>query len=208
MSNFKSTEQPKRHIKEISADYYPFWQTYFDNEGITNPKFGAKLCYMGKEFSEERVECVRFWPSELSSGKDFYVELFDWDQEHYDRKNRKLYRLTNNPNWKLNTNKYVEVESSAESSTYAVRLSDLELVNVTPVTAAYAEIKNNNPGLLEIGSDEPNFDDMFSEKEDCHQSAMTMRDHYCITHNVPFSNKPWLNELIKNAIAWQQKNQK
>lgn len=208
MSNFKTnTEQPKKHIKEISADYYPFWQTYFDNEGINNPKFGAKLCYMGKEFSEERVECVRFWPSELSSGKDFYVELFNWDQDHYDPKSRKLYKLVNNPNWKLNTNKYVQVENSTDASTYAVKLSDLELVNSTPVTAAFAEV-NNSAGLMEIGSDEPSFDDMFSEKEDCHQSAMTMRDHYCITHNVPFSNKQWLNELIKNAIAWQQKNQK
>jgi hypothetical protein len=101
----------------------------------------------------------------------------------------------------------VQVENNIEASTYAVRLSDLELVNSTPVTAAFAELKNNS-GALMIGDDEPSYDDMFSEKEDCHQSAMTMRDHYCITHNVPFSNKQWLNELIKNAIAWQQKNQK
>ena len=209
MSNFKaSTEQPKKHIKEITTEYFAFWQPYFESENINSPKFGAKLCYMGKEFGEEREECVRFWPSELSSGKDFYVELFNWDHEHYDRSYRKLYRLVSNLNWKLNGKKYVEVPSDGKTSaTYAVKLSDLELVNATPITAAYADI-NNKVAYAEIGDDEPMFDDLFTEKEDAHYSSMTMRDHYCITHNVPLSNKKWLNELIKTATAWQQKNQK
>ena len=208
MSSFKATES-KKHIREISAEYLPFWLPLFKTMGISSPKFGAKLCYMGKEFGEERLECVRFWPNELSSGKDFYVELFDWDQENYDRKNRVLYRLVSNPNWKLNPAKYVEVSTSLESPTYAIKISDLELVNSTPTTAAYAEVVSV-PEMFtaEIAVNEEEFNGMFSEKEDCHLSGMTMRDKYCMHNNVPLSNKGWLNDLIKQTIAWQQKTQK
>ena len=202
-STFKASTEPekKKHIKEITTEYLPFWQNLFNHMGISSPRFGSKLCYMGKEFGEERVECVRFWASELSSNQDFYIEMFDWDQEHYDRKNRKLYRLVNNANWKLNTLKYVEVETSVEGrNTYAVRLSDLELVNSTPVTSAYADVIT----IVEESEDDL-FAGMYSEKEDSHFSAMTMRDYYCVKQNVPMSNKEWLNDLIKTGIEWQQK---
>jgi hypothetical protein len=202
-STFKASTEPekKKHIKEITTEYLPFWQNLFNHMGISSPRFGSKLCYMGKEFGEERVECVRFWASELSSNQDFYIEMFDWDQEHYDRKNRKLYRLVNNANWKLNTLKYVEVETSVEGrNTYAVRLSDLELVNSTPVTSAYADVVT-----IEEESEDDLFPGMYSEKEDSHFSAMTMRDYYCVKQNVPMSNKEWLNDLIKTGIEWQQK---
>jgi len=202
-STFKASTEPekKKHIKEITTEYLPFWQNLFNHMGISSPRFGSKLCYMGKEFGEERVECVRFWASELSSNQDFYIEMFDWDQENYDRKNRKLYRLVNNPNWKLNTKKYVEVETSVEGrNTYAVRLSDLELVNSTPVTSAYADVIT-----IEEESEDDLFPGMYSEKEDSHFSAMTMRDYYCVKQNVPMSNKEWLNDLIKTGIEWQQK---
>lgn len=82
-------------------------------------------------------------------------------------------------------------------------MTDLELVNSTPVTAAYAEVVT-----LPEESEEDLFVGMFSEKEDSHYSAMTMRDYYCIKHNVPMSNKEWLNDLIEKGIKWQQKNQK
>ena len=202
-SNFKASTEPekKKHITQITTEYLPFWQNLFNHMGISSPKFGSKLCYMGKEFGDERVECVRFWASELSGNQDFYIEMFDWDQEHYDRKNRKLYRLVNNPNWKLNTKKYVEVETSVEGrNTYAVRVSDLELVNSTTVTSAYADVIT-----IEEESEDDLFPGMYSEKEDSHFSAMTMRDYYCVKQNVPMSNKEWLNDLIKKGIEWQQK---
>ena len=207
MSSFKAATETKKEkgIRELTVDYAPFWENLFTNMGISNPKFGAKLCYMGKEFGETRLECVRFWGSELSSGQDFYVEMFDWDKEHYDRVNRKLYRLVNNPNWKLNPSKYVEVETSSDgktNTTYAVRSSDLELVNSTSVTARYAEVIT----APSFGYEEEEMPGgMYSEKEDTHYSAMTMRDYYCIKHNVPLSNKTWLNDLIKQSKSYVNK---
>jgi hypothetical protein len=52
-------------------------------------------------------------------------------------------------------------------------------------------------------TDYPSEDD-YSEKEDDHISKMTIRDRYCITHNVPLSNKKWLNELIIKGKSWLQ----
>lgn len=209
MSSFKAATDTKKEkgIKELTVDYIPFWENLFTNMGISSPKFGAKLCYMGKEFGETRLECVRFWSSELSSGQDFYVEMFDWDKEYYDRANRKLYRLVNNPNWKLNPLKYVEVETSSDgktNTTYAVRISDLELVNSTPVTARFAEVVAA-PVFPDHQQEMEMMGGMYSEKEDSHYSAMTMRDHYCITHNVPLSNKTWLNDLIKQGKVYGNK---
>lgn len=37
------------------------------------------------------------------------------------------------------------------------------------------------------------------EKEDNHINEMTIRDFYSIIRNKPFSNKDWLNKLIKTT---------
>lgn len=211
-------DKPKRHISAITADYKPFWQPLFDNMGLSNPTFGAKLCYMGKEFSTDgsRVPCLRFFPNELSSGNDYYTELFDWNQNKYDTLNRVLYRLRFNPNWQKETTRYIEILSEKLStSTYAVRLSDLEVVNITDAKALYPELvrpamsASASAGHLSLTAEDPfneeSMADMFSDKEDNHYSSMTIRDLYCMMQNVPMSNKKWLNELIEKGKQWQKK---
>lgn len=211
-------DKPKRHISAISAEYRPFWQPLFENMGLSNPIFGAKLCYLGKEFSTDgtRVPCVRFFPNELNMGQDYYTELFDWDQNRFDATNRTLYRLPYNPNWQKESEKYIEVPSDKlPTSTYAVRLSDMELVNRTDAKALYPEIATKStiakatlfsaPGeTSEDPFNESELSDMFSDKEDNHYSSMTIRDLYCMLQNVPMSNKKWLNQLIEKGKQWQQ----
>lgn len=53
----------------------------------------------------------------------------------------------------------------------------------------------------------PVFEDAYTEKGDDHMTKMTMRDNYCIIHNIPLSNKPWLNQLISDGRTWQQQLQ-
>jgi hypothetical protein len=117
-----------------------------------------------------------------------------------------LYKLKHNPHWKSEPEKYVEVPSDKlPTSTFAVRLSDLELVNKSDVkaivpslgTAAPAGVFNSN--LFESAEDpfdEQSFDEAFAEKEDNHYTSLTVRDLYCMIQNVPMSNKKWLNQLI------------
>lgn len=216
-------DKPKKHISAMTAEYRAFWQPLFDNMGLSNPCFGAKLCYLGKEFSNDgsRVPGIRFFPSELNNGVDYYTELFDWDQNRFDPANRTLYRLRYNPNWQSEPDKYIEmVSEKLPTSTFAVRLSDLEVINRTDAKALVPElvtpktVLSNDMGSLfgstVASSNDDAFDaeeqmsEMFSDKEDNHYSSMTIRDLYCMLQNVPMSNKKWLNQLISKGKQWQQ----
>lgn len=201
-------DKPKKHISEITSEFKPFWQPLFDNMGVNNPTFGAKLGYLGKEFTEggKRVPAVRFFPNELSSGNDYYLELYDWDQNFYHPEARVLYRLKFDADWKSQTDKFVEVPSDKlPVPTYAIKISDLEIVNTTPATAKYpemAEAKGMIPELAGLFDEEE--EDLYTEKEDDHYTKMTVRDLYCIMQNVPLSNKKWLNSLINKGREWKK----
>jgi hypothetical protein len=207
-------DKPKRHISAVTAEYRAFWQPLFDHMGLASPHFGAKLCYQSRDFSNDgsRVPGVRFFPSELNNGVDYYTELFDWDQNRYDPANRTLYRLKNDPEWQSKPDKYIEIASDKlPTSTYAVRLSDFEIINITNATALTPELKKpvtaeKAPHLFsEVDLDlESQMTEMFSDKEDNHYSSMTIRDLYCMLQNVPLSNKKWLNQLITSGKQWQQ----
>lgn len=202
-------EKKKKHITEISAEFRPFWEPLFDHMRIPNATFGAKLGYRGKEFGEPRQECVRFFANELSGG-DYYLELFNWDQENYHEGKRVLYRHKFNPDWKT-SDKYVETKTDKmPAPSYTVRISDLEVVNESSVKAARPEIKfSSEESLKSSMSDDPfdedPFTELFSEGEDDHYSKMTIRDLYCMLQNVPLSNKQWLNKLITQGETLKSK---
>lgn len=211
--SFSASSKPKKQTNEITSEYKPFWVPVFDDLGLKGPNFVAKLCYMGKEFSNDpntREECVRFFPSELNKGQDVYVELFDWDQNHYDPNQRVLYKLVHDPDWKNKTDVYVELKSDKLStSTYAVKVSMLKVINKSDASKETAQVTKKTstdiPFITEDPFHEELYDEIYSEKEDVHTSAMTMRDLYCIIQNVPMSNKKWLNKLIEKGTKWQQK---
>jgi hypothetical protein len=210
--SFTTSDKPKKQIPEITNEYKPFWSPVFEDLGIKNPTFYAKLCYMGKEFSNDansRDECVRFFPRELSTGGDVYVELFDWDQNHYDSAYRTLYKLPFDGDWKSKTSDYAEIKNDKlTTSTYAVKLTKLQVVNRTDIKASVPQMTKKSlidlPFMNEDPFNEQLFDETYSEKEDVHTSGMTMRDLYCIMQNVPMSNKKWLNKLIEKGTKWQQ----
>jgi hypothetical protein len=206
--SFSISDKPKKPITEMTSDYKPFWTPVFEDLGVKNPHFYAKLCYMGKEFSDdpnEREECIRFFANELNSG-DLYVELYDWDQIHYDSTHRVLYKLPFDPEWKSKTNDYKEIKKDKFSS-YAIKLSKFQMVNKTDIKSATPQLTKKP--LLDLPFEDPFqeelYDETYSEKEDVHTTAMTIRDLYCIIQNVPMSNKKWLNKLIEKGTKWQQK---
>lgn len=213
-------EKIKRHINELTAEFRPFWESILSNVSESPPPFLAKLCYLGKEFSTDgsRTECIRFYPSELSQG-DVYVELFNWDQNHYEEGHRVLYKLPFDPDWRSKTNIYKEVTTNSQGGkmpnpSYAIMTSQLELVNRTSkkflepqiikahVNHIIDEALNNEPE--EDGFNEESYNDMYMEKEDAHYTSMTIRDIYCMLQNVPLSNKKWLNQLITKGKSWQK----
>lgn len=215
-----TADSAKKHITEITADYRPYWQTVFDKTPNPNPPFSAKLCYMGKEFSAggtTRDECVRFFPNELSQEDGFYMELYNWEQGHYHEGYRVLYHLPHDPHWRTNP-EYKEITTTTSGAklstpTYAVKLSQLQVVNKTSLKALAPELttraeKSAEPTLfadIDKLLDEEKYSDMYAEMEDAHYTSMTIRDLYCMLQNVPLSNKKFLNQLIEKGQQWQKK---
>lgn len=215
-----TADSAKKHITEITADYRPYWQPVFDKMPNTNPPFSAKLCYMGKEFSAggaTREECVRFFPNELSQEDGFYMELYNWEQGYYTEGHRVLYHLPYDPHWRTNPD-YKEITTTTSGAklstpTYAVKLSQLKVVNKTSLKAIGPEMtttaeKSAEPTLfadIDKLLEEEKYSDMYAEMEDAHYTSMTIRDLYCMLQNVPLSNKKFLNQLIEKGQQWQKK---
>lgn len=203
--------QIKKTAPEMTAEFKPFWMNMLAaKHKDSTPGFTAKLCYLGKEFNP-RVDCIRLFPSELSNESGVYIELYDWDFNFFHDKERVLYYLPYNPHWKSETDKYKEVVTNSSGktsmSTFAVKLSDLTLVNRTPTTSAVPIVASEVPSKPSIFDDfdEAKLTDMFSNDDDDHYTKMTIRDLYCMLQNIPMSNKKWLNALIQKGNQWQQK---
>ncbi len=209
----------KKHINVITAEFKPYWEQLFVENGIENPTFLAKLCYQGSEFEVvdgRKSECVRFFGNELSKNQDLFVELFDWYDKPYEDGHRNLYRLKNKPDWKTASNFCTEVTLKADGTslpftTYAVRVSDLELISRNKIEIAYPEMTKTSTKVelpvlefekVDLGVFEEELP--FTEKDDAHYAQMTIRDIYCIVNKVPLSNKKWLNNLIDEGKKWQK----
>jgi hypothetical protein len=211
-----STTTKKKHINELTEEFRPFWEPLFEEMGVENPMFFAKLCYQGNEFGALPVETIRFYAEQISKNQDVYVELFDWFDKPYHEGERVLYRFKNNSDWRDNPADYREITKKKDGTTlpypsYAFKLSSLEVVNRTSIkfnepesqTKTSTEPELTLPKYGEIDKDI--FEDSYVEKDDNHYAQMTIRDIYCIVQNVPMSNKKWLNNLIKDGKTWQQK---
>jgi hypothetical protein len=211
-----STTTKKKHINELTEEFRPFWEPLFEEMGIENPLFFAKLCYNGNEFGVLPVETIRFYAEQISKNQDVFIELFDWFDKPYHDGERVLYRFKNNPDWRENPAEYREITKKKDGTTlptpsYAFMLSSCEVVNRTNIKFSVPEPQakiSEEPELTlpKYGEiDNEIFDDSYLEKDDNHYAQMTIRDIYCIVQNVPMSNKKWLNNLIKDGKQWQQK---
>ena len=185
----------KQTVPVLTKQYREYWNSLLEQLD-NDAKFTAKLCYTEKDTGHV---CFRVFPSELTSGKDLYMEFFDWDGNHYYPTLRKLYKLKFDATWKSQTDKYKEITApNLTTPTYVIKVSDAELINATEITAAIPKgipTKVNPMELFEVA--EP-----LEEREDGHYSSTTIRDLYSIFNNVPLSNKPWLNDVIKEGRKW------
>lgn len=210
----------KKPITELTKEAHTFWQPTLDSMGLNKVGFAAKLVTTARYAKEynHKSDVIRLFDRELDQ-TDFYMELYNYtDQTFYNGK-RNLYRLSgfHNPKtWRRDTENYCPTEY-ATYTTYSIKISDLELVDEEDLNATRASIKSpiGVPSKRvvitpkEDTSMKPNMafdlvDDDAVEKEDELYSKMTLRDYYCITHNVPFSSKAWLNRLIQQGIKFNK----
>jgi hypothetical protein len=194
----------RKSVNQITSEFRPYWESYFEEKGLENPIFLAKLCYSSNDFGSEKEACLRFYPSELIRNQDIYVELFDWEDKPYTGE-RILYKYSYNPDWESQPFIYKKTKktdgSPLPTPTYAYKLSNLEFVTKQEKESEPIEVKSTFKPIANLWNTSENENQeeetMIKEKEDAHYAQMTIRDIYCIVNNVPQSNKTWLNTLIK-----------
>ena len=143
---------------------------------VSEKQFGCKSAVTNPGPFELPMGKVGFFESELKNG-DFYFEITTLDIE---TTNGVLYKLTFDPNFKTNTDKYQFIAvTPTKNPMYYVNPTSFERV-VFPVSEDPFEL--------------PTF------KEDSPLSELTARDHACIILKVPDTNKEWLNDLIAKSI--------
>jgi hypothetical protein len=170
----------------------------FVKEGVSNPKYNPRLCYMHKG-----VRVVSFYAKELAGSQDIYTEFCDRNLVPEDP-DRTLWKWIFNP----------EFETEYELSTahpdtgdrrFIIPISELldvkkyhsqkekmeEASACTPTTVTVDPITKPEPVIVE-----PNT----TAVVDMPYDAMSIRDYAAIQWKVPVSQKDWLNELIKNTF--------
>ena len=196
MSTFKSnSSSDKKNYSDFATEFYPFWKGYFDSQGIKNPIFKTKLCYPSKEFGAEELTgkkeyAISMFPSELDIEDDIYIELCDFQYSFYNKNPRILYKLKRNPHWKSEPETYVLRQAKSATQSFAVNIESLEKVSSIEVKEFVEQPIEEQPSILDSGF-------VTIEKEDAHIFRdATIRDLYSIMHNVPESNKDWINQMI------------
>jgi hypothetical protein len=204
---FSSEKEKRENVHETSRE---FWEPAFTTLGLSRPYFTVKVMYKPKNYHEQ---ICRLFPSELTKG-DVYLEMVDFDYNHLFQP-RRLYKLRHNPDF----SKIFRAEETSAGLSYTVPLSSLELIQEGSILATSKGTLVETPVVsptpdptAPLRSSSPTPDPFaFMEEEisdaDAHYNTMTIRDYYCIKHNIPKSHKSWLNQLIKEGIQWQQ-NQK
>jgi hypothetical protein len=171
-------------LKQFSEQLRAFW-------GNTIPSgeyFSAKVA-----LQRAGETAIRVFGTEISKG-DMYLELTDFDQNFLETTHRTLFRIPYHSDWETRYTRISDTKGPDIQIPYnamqAIERVSLEDPRTTPATAT-ADLYQG--------------DDAEMDMRDMNYSGMTMRDFYCVTQNVPLSNKGWLNNLIRQGIAWKEK---
>lgn len=179
-----NTVQREDEKKERLRLMKQFHKATFDSLGLGEKdyEFIPKLSYKPKEI-EATEPHIGLFASEISKGKDIYIEFADRDYIPQDP-DRRLYKWRFNPNFR---EEYVCVEN-ATSVRYFIPTSELVLV------------KTNSPDVLVEQSVSPKkTPDLFTlNDDDVSLNDATIRDLAAVLWKQPVSNKEWLNDLIKS----------
>lgn len=177
------TESKIKSKREIIKDLMIKHQDLFDKEGVTNPKFIPRLCYLHKG---EKI--ISFYPSEMNGKQDIYTEFCDRDLVPEDPE-RTLYK------WIYNESYKEEYEASKPHPVtgdirYFIPVDELVIVKDLHKT----EIKAYP---IEEEDDDALPESELIDSRDASYASMTLRDYAAIQWRKPVSHKAWLNDLIK-----------
>ena len=187
---------------QLKNELLPFWEDYFTKIKVTNPVFLVKVAYAANQTEGE--PSIRFFESELDTLEESYIELVDFNNNNYHKTVKILYKLKHDANWGFLKEKYIPVQSKASVITYIVKLSDLEICVEHNNKNNVPEIEPVLTPLVLAGLTKGlNLENLQDDK----LSTVSVRELYCILHNVPLTKREWLNDLITEGNVRRKSNQ-
>jgi hypothetical protein len=167
----EEASKPKSNREKI-AEMRKYHEDTLNALGVPMAKFVPKMAY---KHNGELV--ISFFQSEMDFQQDIFTEFCSRDYVPEDPE-RNLYK------WKWNPHYKEEYEGTDPSTGYIRYLVPVrELIKVkAPQDTQRAQLEMDLPEV----------------SADALLAQMTIKDLYAIFQNKPVSDRPWLNNLIKN----------
>jgi len=185
-------EQRRQRVKDL----YEYQIDAFQKLGISDPIYIPKMAYVPNGKDERHIA---FFGNELEKcensdiPEDIYTEFVSMEYLSEDT-SRSLYKWKFNPHWR--TEYDIIPATDVIQERYMIPVSELRLMydNTERLkTHKYEEettIVTQNVDLFDV--EKP-----FDSEEDSPLKDLTIRDIVSIFTGRPVSNKPWLNQLLK-----------
>jgi hypothetical protein len=184
--------------KNHADKFVEFWDEYFIKNKIGDPLFTTRLVFYPKEWKGEKQGITLFRDELPKEGEVLYIELTNnemgtsvYTPYGIEKGVRCLYKLEHNVNAETEYDAFDRVSKSTNTpyKVIGVSIEQLTLCSERLLKHNVEEKKEISKNLLDSIA--------IADLPDLQFSSMTMRDFYCILHNIPMTTKMWLNDLIK-----------
>jgi len=204
MLSTKTTNAPVTGRRAVINELKKKHEPLFKLENLEKqPKFIPKMAYVPKT-GEDRV--ISFFPSEIMGGEDIYTEFVSRSLEPEDSE-RRLWKWPFNPEY--NT-EYAKTDPHPATGHQQYLIPVAELLCVAEIHFGVKEEEPAKPEETKAETNQLKLDidtevDVKKEIEakglgDAPISQLTIKDKAAIDWKLPVSNKPWLNQLIRETF--------
>ena len=180
ISTTDKPEDKRDRLKKLRE----FHQKTLDTIGVSDALFIPKMAY--RPYGKTELH-IAFFASEINKGEDVYVEFTSKELVPEDPE-RRLYKWRFNPHFEEEYEK-TDPHPVTGHFRYLVPTEELvyiKMVEETPVPPVIETIVPKEFDLVDANTDLP-------------LDQLTIRDLAAILLKRPVSQKPWLNEIIKQS---------
>ena len=163
-----------------------FHQKTLDALGVSDALFIPKMAY--RPYGKTELH-IAFFASEINKGEDVYVEFASKELVPEDPE-RRLYKWRFNPHFE---EEYEKTDPHPVTGHFRYLVPTEELIRVKEIEVEGEALPPivSNTGLIDF--------DLVDANSDLPLDQLTIRDIAAILLKKPVSQKPWLNEIIKQS---------
>jgi hypothetical protein len=180
ISTTDKPEDKRDRLKKLRE----FHQKTLDTIGVSDALFIPKMAY--RPYGKTELH-IAFFASEINKGEDVYVEFASKELVPEDPE-RRLYKWRFNPHFE---EEYEKTEAHPVTGHFRYLVPTEELIHIKTF-----EVQTPAPVVEEIV---PREFDLVDANTDLPLDQLTIRDLAAIMLKRPVSQKPWLNEIIKQS---------